>query len=311
LPFRYTLRQLEYLVEVGKTGSIAAASDMLNVSSPTISAAISQLEDEFGLPLFTREHAKGLTLTKAGARLAEQTQIVLSEAEYLAVLAGEISGKIQGTLTVGCLVTFAQIVLPGLRREFEQLYPTARIEQKELNQAEIFSHLRRAELDIALTYDLDIPSDLKFYPLRELQPYVVLYEGHPLAGRQEIQVEELREHPMVLLDLPYSSEYFMSFFNDAGFRPNVSERTRDMSVMRSLVANGYGFSIANVLPPNNLSPDGKMLEFVRLSGPVRSMQIGLLSIKSGNPTNTLKAFIDHCKKMVEENRLSIANLPGG
>ena len=67
MPLRFTLRQLEYFVAVGEEGSIAAASETLNVSSPSISAAIAQLEAEFGLPLFVRKHARGLSLTPRGS----------------------------------------------------------------------------------------------------------------------------------------------------------------------------------------------------------------------------------------------------
>lgn len=303
MPFRYTLRQLEYFVAVGRAGSISAASDILNVSSPSISAAINQLEAEFGLSLFVREHARGLTLTKAGERFLGRTEFVLREAELLATLAGEITGKVQGLLSIGCLVTFAQIVLPGLRREFETLYPDVRFEQRELNQAEIFSQLRRAELDLALTYDLDIPSDLTFVPLHELPPYVVLNQEHPLANRSELSVPDLAEHPMVLLDLPFSSEYFVSFFKDKGITPYVAERTRDMSVMRSMVANGFGFSIANIRPLNLLSPDGKKLIFIPLSGEVRPMRLGLLKAKNENDTNTIKAFMKHCEGAVKSGTL--------
>lgn len=145
-----------------------------------------------------------------------------------------------------------------------------------MNQADIFSQLRRAELDIALTYDLDIPADLDFQPLHELPPYVVLGEGHPLANHTELTIEDLQNSPMVLLDLPFSGEYFLSFFRDANIKPNIAERTADMSVMRSLVANGFGFSIANIRPLNVLSPDGKKLIFVPLAGELRPMRLGLL-----------------------------------
>jgi len=303
LPFRYTLRQLEYFVAVGKAGSIAAASDKLNVSSPSISAAITQLEVEFGVNLFVREHARGLSLTKAGHKFMERTEFVLREAELLATLAGEITGKVQGILSVGCLITFAQIVLPGLRRGFESTYPDVRIEQRELNQADIFSQLRRAELDVALTYDLDIPSDLEFQPLHELPPYVVLGEGHPLANRAELTIPDLQDSPMVLLDLPFSGEYFLSFFREANIKPNIAERTADMSVMRSLVANGFGFSIANIRPLNTLSPDGKKLIFIPLAGEVRPMCLGLLRARAENETNTSKAFMEHCAQAVEAGSL--------
>lgn len=303
MPFRYTLRQLEYFVAVGKAGSIAAASDKLNVSSPSISAAITQLEMEFGISLFVREHARGLTLTKAGHMFMDRTDFVLREAELLANLAGEITGKVQGILSVGCLVTLAQIVLPGLRRDFESTYPDVRIEQRELNQADIFSQLRRAELDIALTYDLDIPKDLEFRSLHELPPYVVLGEDHPLADRHEITISDLQDSPMVLLDLPFSGEYFLSFFRAANIKPNIAERTADMSVMRSLVANGFGFSIANIRPLNSLSPDGKSLIFVPLAGDVRPMRLGLLRARSETETNTSKTFDEHCARAVKSGSL--------
>ncbi len=303
MPLRFTLRQLEYFVAVGEAGSISAASEGLNVSSPSISAAISQLEAEFGLDLFVRKHAQGLSLTKAGQRLMEQSNVVLRESDMLGNLAGEISGNVQGPLSVGCLTTFAQMVLPRLRRVFVGNYPEVRFQQAELNQTEIFSLIRRADIDVAMSYDLDIPVDLEFIPLLELPPYVVVNENHPLAHKVEVEIEDLIDHPMVLLDLPHSGEYFLSFFTEAGIKPKIAERTRDMAVMRSLVANGFGYSIANVRPLNDLSPDGQMLYFLPIAGDVRPMTMGLVLAKGANVTSTVQAFIEHCQEMVADNQL--------
>ncbi len=66
MPLRFTLGQLEYFVAVGDAGSIALASEKVNVSSPSISAAVGQLEEVFGLQLFVRKHAPGLARTQAG-----------------------------------------------------------------------------------------------------------------------------------------------------------------------------------------------------------------------------------------------------
>ncbi|MEP6020047.1 MAG: LysR family transcriptional regulator [Paracoccaceae bacterium] len=121
---RYTIRQLEYFVAVGSSKSIMHAAEKVNVSSPTISSAINQLEKELGLSLFVRQHAQGVTLTLAGKRLFEQAKNVLSEAEHFVDLAGDISGTTRGPLSVGCLLTFAQVVLPSLRRSFEDKFMT-------------------------------------------------------------------------------------------------------------------------------------------------------------------------------------------
>lgn len=300
---RFTLRQLEYFVAVGEMGSIALAAEKVNVSSPSISAAINQLEKEFGLPLFVRQHAQGLSATLAGREMLKQARMVLDNAEGLVELAGNISGNVQGSLSIGGLLTFAQVVVPALRASFEARYPDVRVTQQELDQAQIFSRLRRGEIDVALTYDLDLPRDLYFQPIATLPPYAVLHETHPLADRSSISVTDLRPYPMVLLDLPYSSDYFLSFFAEAGFKPQIAERTRDMAVMRSLVANGFGFSIANVRPLNDLSPDGRLMRFVPLNGNPRAMRMGLLSSPDAQSVSVIRVFMEHCKSEHKDGQL--------
>ena len=300
---RFTLRQLEYFVAVGESGSIAVASEKVNVSSPSISAAISQLEEEFGLPLFARQHAKGLSLTLAGRQMMDKAKRVLSEAESMVDLAGDISGTIQGPLSVGCMLTFAQVVLPSLRLSFEQRFPDVRFRQCELDQAAIFTNLRRAEIDVALTYDLDVPSDLSFQVLASLPPYAMFGKNHPLGEQSCVSIEQLAPFPMALLDLPFSTDYFQSFFVQSGVKPLVTERTRDMAVLRSLVANGYGYSIANVRPLNDRSPDGKLLRFVPIVGDVRPMKMGILTTPEAENVNVIRAFVEHCKTACTEEAL--------
>lgn len=302
---RYTLRQLEYFVAVGEAGSIALASEQVNVSSPSISSAINQLEKEFGMPLFVRQHAQGLSLSQAGRTMLEQAKRVLKEADGMMVLAGDISGVVRGRLSVGCLITFAQVLLPTMRRSFEDAFPEVNVHQQEVNQSEIFSLLRRAEIDVALTYDLNLPADLQFTSLLELPPYAIVDVAHPLSHLPAVSVEELNDYPMVLLDLPFSSDYFLSFFAKINAVPNVAERTKDMAVMRSLVANGFGYSIANVRPVNDCAPDGKPLKFIPLVGDVRPMRMGLLMSNDADTSSVVRAFAEHCTK-----NLIISGFPG-
>lgn len=302
MQLRYTLRQLEYFVAVGETGSIAAASHQVNVSSPSISAGISQLEDELGVKLFVRHHAQGLTPTLAGRKLLDHAQTVLRQAGALRDLAGDLSGMVRGPLAIGCLSTFAQVVLPGLRRSFVEQYPEVRISQVESDQSELFSLLRQAKIDLALTYDLDLPKDLDFTPMIELPPLVALGDGHPLAHLSEVSVQELAPFPMVLLDLPLSADYFLSFFANENLRANVVERTRDVAVMRSLVANGFGYSIVNVRPMHDVAPDGNPMKFIPLAGQQRPMKLGLLMTRGVERSRLHKTFIDSAKTWVQTQR---------
>ncbi|WP_284163352.1 LysR family transcriptional regulator [Frigidibacter sp. SD6-1] len=292
------MRQLEYLVTVGETGSIAAAAERLHVSSPSISVAISQIEAEFGLALFTRRHAQGLSLTPGGRQLVDQARKVLAEAGGLVTLAGDIAQRVGGPLSVGCLLTFAQVVLPQIRRSFCDAHAAVEFRQYERNQAEIFDGLRSAELDVALTYDLDIPGDIRFVPLASLEPYALLAADHPLAAQAEVALADLAPHPMVLLDLPLSGDYFLSLFTAQGLRPQIAERTRDMGVMRSMVANGFGYSIANIRPESDLAPDGRRLAHVPLAGRVRPLWLGLALAEGAGLSLTVRAFVDHARAAI-------------
>lgn len=302
MTLRYTLRQLEYFVAVGETGSITVASQRLNVSAPSISTGISHLEDELGLQLFVRHHAQGLTPTAPGRRLLEHARGVLRQAGGLRDLASDLSGHVRGPLAIGCLSTIAQIVLPGLRRSFSQAYGEVQLSQIEADQSVLFTLLRQARIDLALTYDLDLPGDLNFESVLELPPIVALGETHPLAHLPAVSVTELAPFPMVLLDLPFSNDYFMSFFADAGLRANVVERTRDMAVMRGLVAHGFGYSIVNTRPLNDLAPDGKRLRFVPLTGNLRPMKLGILAGPGREWTVVQKTFKAHAQAWVEERK---------
>ena len=136
-----------------------------------------------------------------------------------------------------------------------------------------------------------------------LPPYAMFGEMHPLANETSVSIEQLARYPMALLDLPFSSDYFLSLFGKAGVKPSVQERTRDMAVLRSLVANGFGYSIANVRPLNERSPDGNLLLFVPITGDVRPMQMGVLTTPEAESVNIIRAFVEHCKEECSKDRL--------
>jgi DNA-binding transcriptional LysR family regulator len=305
MPLRFSLRQLEYFQAVAETGSIAAASDRVNVSSPSISAAIALLEEEFGLELFVRRHARGLALTSGGAEFLAQARRVLTEAGRLTVLANDVTGKVRGPLHVGCFLTFAQFILPQLRKQFVARHPEVEFRQYERPHTDLIEGLRNATLDIALTYDLDVPAGMTFTPLLTLPPFAVMAEGHPMARRKTVSPKDLLSHPMVLLDLPASADYFLSLFARAGSAPRIIERTRDMAVMQSLVANGFGYSLVNIRPLSARSPDGRKLRYLPLTGNLRALKLGLLQAGDARPVLTVKAFASHCMRSITE-----ASAPG-
>jgi len=303
MTLRFTMRQLEYLVAVGESGTIALASQRVNVSSPSISAAISQLEAEFGIQMFVRHHAQGLSLTPGGRRLFNKAKRILDDAASLYDLAGDISDIPRGPISIGVLTTVAPLVSAAIRRSFETEYSDATVTLCEAHQAGLFNMLARAEIDVAITYDMEIPKDVAFEKVISLPPYVMLPADHYLAANGSVYLKELQDEPMILLDLPISREYFMSVVQSSIIKPTILERSSDLSVVRSLVANRYGFSIVNMRTKSDLAPDGEKLAFLRLADDIRPLILGLATKQVGYRSRIVEAFYKHVQQEVEKNGL--------
>lgn len=303
MPLRFTFRQLEYLVAVGDAGTIALASQRLRVSSPSISTAINQLEGHFGIQLFVRHHAQGLSLTPGGRRVFNEAKRILGDAAALNDLANDITALPRGPIAIGALSTIAPLVGARFRRSFEQAYPDAKVTLHTGDQASLLRMLARSEIDVAITYDMDIPHDIHFEKLIALRPYVMLPVSHPMAAQSTASLKDLAPEPMILLDLPFSRDYFLSTFQMAGVAPIIAERTTDLSVARSLVANGFGYSLLNIGTANRKAPDGQDLAIIPVREDVRPVVLGLATNQVAKKSGIVAAFFTHTRDHIQTHGL--------
>jgi DNA-binding transcriptional LysR family regulator len=302
---RYTLRQLEYFIAAGETGSITLASERISISQPSISTAISHLEQELGVQLFVRHHAQGLSLTPAGRKLLAEAKHLIEQAEGLYAVASEATDQVRGQLSVGCMVTLAPMIMPELSHGFMSAFPATQIRHVEANQEWLLEGLRRAEIDIAVTYDLQIPDGIAFTPLASLAPHVLVSEAHPFARLSAVSLQDLVEEPLILLDLPISREYFLALFLKEGLQPKIHSRSAYQEVVRTMVANGYGYTLFNVRPRSDFALDGRRVVRVRLSGEHRPMVVGTASVAQFKKSRLLQAFESHCRSFISD-----AYIPG-
>lgn len=300
---RFTLRQLEYFIATAESGSIKSASERIYVSQPSISTAISQLETELGAQLFLRRHAQGLSLTPTGQKLLMQAKVVIAQSQNLYSVAAEAMNQVRGTLSLGCLLTFAPMLLPDVRHSFIAAHPETTIRPTVDNHSDLLSKLERAELDVALTYDLLIPEGYEFTPLAELAVYVQVAEDDPLALRDYVTLDEMAQHDFILLDLPLSRDYFLGLFAAAGVTPNIAAQIPHQEVIRTMVGNRYGYTLANVRPKNKAALDGRKLVSVILAGDHKPMQIGLIRAKQQVPTLLVRTFEEHCRMLIRDDHV--------
>lgn len=302
---QFTLKQLTYFVAAGEAGSILRAAENIHVSQPSISNAIAHLEDVFQIQLFIRHHAQGMSLTTAGRQIMEKAQALLRDAEELRSFAGKLSAQIFGSINVGCFIPLAPIITPELCHGFMQSNEGVEVNVSEGDQAELISKLKKGAIDLALTYDLQLDRDIAFTALVELKPYVLLAADHPLASSRSVRLEQFAEERFILLDLPLSDSYFMSLFDHHKLKPKVHARTRHIEVQRALVAQGYGYSLANVRPINQKSLDGSSLRYLPLSGFNPGLTLGIATLANIRKTIVVDIFSQFCREQINS-----AQVPG-
>ncbi len=302
---KLTLRQLSYFVAAAETGGILAASRRENISQPAISTAVSHLERELGVQLFLRRHARGLSLTAAGRSLLREAKQLLKQADGLYSAAAEVGHQVRGELAVGWFATLAPILMPQLVSSFMTAHPGTRIASLEGHQQDLVAALRRAEIDLALTYDLQISEDIAFRSLAPLAPHALLGESHPCAGRSSVTLHELAALPMVMLDLPMSRDYFQGLFERERLRPLVAWSSPQFEVVRTLVANGFGYTLANVRPLAEVALDGRRLLRVPIAGDPPPLRVGIATFKPLQKTRLALAFEQHLA-----DSIGVDHLPG-
>ena len=151
-----TLRQLQFLVALGETGSFSRAAEACHVTQPTLSAGIKELEDLFGVSLAERE-SRGATLTHAGEIAAARASALLADAHAL-VQAVTTAGEIfSGPFNLGAIPTIAPFVLPQTVSVLTKKYPDLKLYLNEDRTSRLIDQLKARTLDaafIALPYDV-------------------------------------------------------------------------------------------------------------------------------------------------------------
>ncbi len=267
------LRQLEYFVAAARHGGAARAAESLNVSQPSISKAIADLEALWGEPLFIRLHARGLALTSAGAMRHREAHELLTQAR---ALEGPRSKELAGLLRVGCLSTLAPRWLPRILSELRKAHPAIEVQLHEGDTEDLTQKLERGALDIALLYDLGLArSEVVLEHVTELTPYALLPSRHPLARQSSLSLAALSKEPLVLVNLRHSREYFLSLFRDAGATPRIAYETASLEMVRSLVANGLGVSLLTTRLAHDRCQDGRRIACRPIKGQVATQAVAI------------------------------------
>ncbi len=193
---KITLRQLEILQAVARSGSFSRASETLHLTQPAVSMQIKQLEHLLDMPLF--EHAgKKIRLTEAGEETLRSAQFVFRELTNLEQTLASLKGLKGGMLTVSAVST-ASVLAARLMAVFRQQNPEVRVSLNVINRETLLKHLSENISELALMGTPPLGHHLSAQPFMENPLVIIAAANHPLAAQRAIPLERLIEEPLVV-----------------------------------------------------------------------------------------------------------------
>lgn len=200
------LKQLAQFMTIARTGSLAAAAEELNVSSPALSKNLATLERQTGIKLFDRA-GRGLLLTRAGTEFVDQAEELLGHAdEVLNRLQASAVGS-AGRLYIGTGPAALQGPVADTVAAVMAANPGIAIEVETGRTADLLTGLRRYRYDflVADAGDVAMSREVDRYLVQPLpaEPIVLACSrAHPLAARRRVRVSEALEYPWVTPYVP-------------------------------------------------------------------------------------------------------------
>jgi DNA-binding transcriptional LysR family regulator len=281
-------RRLRVLREVATRGSFSAAAEALVFTQSAVSQQVAALERETGTTLIDRG-VRPVRLTDAGRALVGHAEAVLARLDEAEQELGEIARLRRGRLRLASIPTANATLVPRAIAQFSRRHPDVDLTVVDDHQQGLLSRLARWELDLALIYDHEsLPHPevrLERTPLLDDSFDLVVPDGHPLARRRSVALEELADETWIggTPDGAYARIVLHSC-RAAGFEPRVAFGTDDYNAVLAFVAVGLGVAISPRLALMSMRPG--LARVALAEPPVRRIAAARLAASFRSPATT-------------------------
>jgi len=292
------LSQLYYFQKLAELQHYTHAAEELFISQPTLSHAISSLEEDLGCELF-RKQGRNVRLTEDGAVFKEYVDESLSVLEDGVAALQIRQGRLSGTVQVGAIATVRADYLPAMVMDYRR--KRGKLIELRIQQGtshELVESLLAGKLDMAIAAKVE-DARIAFTKLYNQSLGVIVQQDHPLAKRNTISLSELAKYEVYTYraDLPVGIR-LDAFFRANGMSPAKMRLNRDSDdevMLGGIVSRepvvGLCLLTSSLLPYRNL----KVLSLKEPSA--RDFySIGVLRLADARLTPVAKDFLAHMEQ---------------
>ncbi len=247
-----TLTQLRYVIAIADTHSMNEAARSLFIAQPSLSQAVRELEDEIGITIFNRSN-RGVSITPDGEEfLGYARQVVeqyrLVEERYISKKNSKQRFSVSMQHYSFAVKAFVEMVKQFGMDEYEFAI-------HETKTHEVIADVKNFRSEIGILYMNDFnqavfsklfrESELEFTELFQCGIYVYLWKRHPLAGKQEIALEELEEYPCLSFEQGENNSFYFAEEVLSTYAYKQLIKANDRATLLNLMVGLNGFTLCS------------------------------------------------------------------
>ena len=285
---------LRSLVAVERLGSVGSAAASLGYTPSAVSQQIKKLETQSGVVLLEK-HGRGVMLTEAGRVLVSSAQDLLSRMEQLEARLQSTAGRPSGRVRVASFATAQRgLVAPALSR-LRDSCPAVAVTLTEAEPWAAVDLVASGSVDLAVVHNweplpLALPDHVASRPLGADVADVLVWAGHPLAGRRSVTPADLaEEHWVSVAPGSICHQWLTKMLHDIGRAPQIDCFAQEFSSHIALVEQGLAIGLVPRLGRGPL-PEGVVAVPVANPVPTRGVSAIWRTTMSASPA--LTAVVD-------------------
>jgi DNA-binding transcriptional LysR family regulator len=305
------IRQFRYLVAVAEERHFGRAAQRCNVTQPSLSSGIKQLELELGVPIFLRGRGQRFQgLTAEGERVATWSRGVLAYCDAMREEVAMMKNDLTGNFRLGAMPSMSP-VLPSILETFREKYPGVRVDVQFIGNEAMKLGLNNFALDVGLTYldkaDLGRKNTLQIYT----EQLSLLVPDRPeFQKRKTITWKEAAQLPLAMLRPSMHERRFVDrVFASAGCAPVA--RVESESILHLMFQVQFT-DLCTIIPSHFAHSPGlhRGTRALPLVDPVVSQEVGLFWAEGEIVLPMANAFVSIVQQLNKTGELR-KRLEGG
>lgn len=293
---KFTLRQMEVLVAIGRESSVSRAAEALSMTQSATSMALAELERQFNTRLFDRQ-GKRLQLNTEGRELLPRAMELLDRAQELESLLEGNAGA--GSLRIGATLTIGNYLATLLIGDYMRKNPGSRVELAVQNTSAIVEQVAHFRLDFGMIEGDSHHPDLLITPWVDDELVIFAAPDHPLANKSNLQLQDLANEAWILRERGSGTRQVF----DAALRHQLTNldiklELEHTEAIKRAVESGLGISCISRLALKDAFKRGSLVP-LEIAGLDLKRQFNFVIHKQKFLTGGISAFLALCREVTE------------